>query len=292
MTLAALPKHIAGYDVVETLVIDDGSTDDTAALAKQLGVTKVFSHLYNRGLAAAYITGLEQALAMGAHTIVNVDADNQYNATDIEPLVAPIRDRRGHVVIGERPLDAITHFSAMKKNIHRVGNVMIRFISGLDVRDATSGFRALHRDIASQITIYSSYTYTIEMLILLGSRNIPVIFIPVRVNGEMRPSRLIRSNWQYIRKSSMIVLRSFFIYRPMLMCGYIATICGLGALGFGTYYSYHHEVIAALVTSSVLVVCSVSAIFMAFLCDAVRAVRVLNEQARSRELLQSTLNAS
>ncbi|MBY0407971.1 MAG: glycosyltransferase family 2 protein [Rickettsiales bacterium] len=286
VTLAALPKGVSGYDAVEVLVIDDGSTDDTVAVAKAHGVAKVVSHAFNRGLASAYVTGLEEALRMGAHTIVNVDADNQYDARDIGLLTAPICEGRAYVVIGERPIHTIAHFSPVKKQIHRSGNTIIRFVSGLKVNDATSGFRALHRDIACQIMIYSSYTYTIEMLILLGSRRIPVTFVPVRVNGEMRPSRLIKSNWQYIRKSLAIIIRSFFIYRPMLMCLGLALLFMLAGAGFLLYYLLHAKAFFALVAACAFLVCGVMAVFASFLCDAMRVSRVLLEHARSRKLMQ------
>ncbi len=288
VTLAALPLRVSGYDAVEVLVIDDGSTDGTADIARAHGVARVVSHSYNKGLASAYLTGLEQAIGMGAHTIVNVDADNQYCADDIGLLTTPICTGAAHVAIGERAISSIAHFSAVKKNLHRLGNRIIRFVSGLPVHDATSGFRALHRDIACQIMIYSSYTYTIEMLILLGSRRIPVVFVPVRVNPELRTSRLMTSNWQYLRKSLAIIIRSFFIYRPMFMCLGISLCFALGAGSFTWYFLTHARALFALELAVAMGTVSVLAIFMGFICDAARTSRMLLERARSIALLQSS----
>ncbi len=283
VTLAALPKAVAGYDKVEVLVIDDGSSDDTAEVARMAGVDRVYRHPYNKGLAAAYVSGLEQALDMGAHTIVNTDADNQYDAGDIATITGPICDGSAFVVIGERNLEAIAHFSDIKKKIHYFGNRIIRFVSGLPVSDATSGFRALHCDIAAQVNIYSKYTYTIEMLIMLGSNRIPVVFRPVRVNPELRPSRLIRSNWQYVRKSMSIILRSLFIYRPMFMWVSVAIAFAAIALSFGVCAASHPRP-WAWGGALTFTLCSVLAVFMGLVCDAVRTVRVLAEKARIQKL--------
>ncbi len=213
-TLADLPREVVGFDVVEWLVVDDGSTDDTARVARDLGVDHVVSFPSNRGLAAAFVAGLEAALRVGADVIVNTDADNQYDASCIPALVAPILDGRADLVVGERPIEAVDEFSPLKKRLQRVGSAIVRLASDTDVRDAASGFRALSRETALQLQVFGRYSYTMETLVQAGWQGLDVVGVPVRVNPATRPSRLVRSIPQYIWRSAQTIVRSFALYKP------------------------------------------------------------------------------
>lgn len=208
VAFACLPKTVPGYDTIETLILDDGSTDRTAAVARELGATHVLE-LPHRGLAQTFMTGVRYALALGAHTIVNFDADNQYRADDIITITAPIIAGGAGVVIGERPLPSIERFSPLKRRLHLTGNAFLRWLTGTTVTDAASGFRALRHDVACLVNIRSSYTYTCEMLLELSLAGVPIIFVPIRVTGqELRPSRLIKSNAEYLFKTFCIIVRT------------------------------------------------------------------------------------
>ncbi|MEF2074525.1 glycosyltransferase family 2 protein [Consotaella aegiceratis] len=213
-TLACLPRAVEGFDTVEWLVINDGSTDRTVEVAREGGVDHIVDMPINRGLARAFTAGIERSLQVGADVIVNTDADNQYNADDIPDLVRPILERRAQLVVGTRPIADIDHFSPLKKVLQRLGSWVVRFTSGAAVEDAPSGFRAISRDAAMRLNIFDSYTYTIESIIQAGRSGVRIVSVPIRVNGETRPSRLIRSIPRYIVRSSISILRSLFVYRP------------------------------------------------------------------------------
>jgi glycosyltransferase involved in cell wall biosynthesis len=232
VTLAALPREVPGCTRVEWLVVDDGSTDDTAEVAKKLGVDHVVRHPANHGLAAAFMTGLEAAIAQGADIIVNTDADNQYDARDIPTLVAPIVEGRAEFVIGARPIAATRHFSPLKRWLQKLGSRVVRFASRTSVADAPSGFRAVTRDVALRLNVFNSYTYTLETIIQAGRSNIRVISVPVRTNPDLRPSRLVKSNFSYVMRSLATIVRIFATYRPMLffwLLGSAITLVGLAA---------------------------------------------------------------
>jgi glycosyltransferase involved in cell wall biosynthesis len=208
IAFACLPKMVPGYACVETLVLDDGSTDHTAAVARELSATYVLE-LPHRGLAQTFMTGVRYALALGAHTVVNFDADNQYSADDIATITAPIVAGAAGVVIGERPLSSMERFSPLKLQLHLAGNAFLRWLTGTTVTDASSGFRALRHDVAGLVDIRSTYTYTVEMLLELSLTGVPITFVPVRVTcHELRPSRLIKSNGEYLFKNSCIIVRT------------------------------------------------------------------------------------
>ena len=208
ITFACLPKSVPGYDCVETLVLDDGSADRTAAVARDLGATHVLE-LPHRGLAQTFMTGVRRALELGAHTVVNFDADNQYSADDIATITAPIVAGAAGVVIGERPLRSIKLISPLKLQLHLAGNFILRRLTGTAVTDATSGFRALRHDVAGLVDIRSTYTYTTEMLLEFSRAGVPITFVPIRVTcQDLRPSRLIRSNAEYLFKTSGIIVRT------------------------------------------------------------------------------------
>ena len=238
-TVAHLPREVAGCDVVEWLVIDDGSADDTAAVAERLGVDRVVRHPVNRGLAAAFMTGLESAIAEGADIIVNTDADNQYDARDIETLVRPIIERRAEMVIGARPISDTEHFSWIKKRLQTLGSAVVRAASNTEVADAPSGFRAFTREAAQRLNVFSSYTYTLETIIQAGHSNIRVLSVPIRTNPDLRPSRLVKSIGRYVWRSASTIVRIFATYKPLTFFWLIALFfLLLGGVSGGWYLAY------------------------------------------------------
>jgi len=212
---AELPRSIPGITEIEYLIIDDGSSDKTVEVAKKLGAHKIASLPQNRGLAKAFTTGLETALNMGADIVVNTDADNQYDAKDIPKLIQPILEGKADIVIGERPISNIAHFSPIKKALQKLGSWAVRQISGTDVKDAPSGFRAFSRKAAAQLNVFNEYTYTLETIIQAGHKGIAVVSVPVGVNGETRESRLVKSISSYVKRSVLTMLRIFIVYRPV-----------------------------------------------------------------------------
>lgn len=234
-----LPRHVPGCDQVEWLVIDDGSSDATAQVAASLGVDHVVRHPVNRGLAAAFMTGLDAAIARGADIIVNTDADNQYDARDIETLVRPIIEGRAEMVVGARPIDDTEHFSWLKKKLQNLGSYVVRVASNTSVSDAPSGFRAFTREAAQRLNVFSSYTYTLETIIQAGHSNIHVLSVPIRTNPDLRPSRLVKSIGRYVWRSASTIVRIFATYRPLTFFWLIAAFfLGLGAV-LGGWYVVH-----------------------------------------------------
>lgn len=215
VTLKALPRKIPGVDVIERLIIDDGSTDKTIDIAKAHGVEHIVKLPQNRGLARAFMAGIEGALDARADIIVNTDADNQYCADDIGKLIAPVLSGDAEIVIGTRPIDDIDHFSAIKKRLQRFGSWVVRSMSGTDITDAPSGFRAFSAEAAMRLNVFSDYTYTLETIIEAGQRGISIMSVPVRTNEPLRESRLIKSIPSYIWRSIVTIMRIFLYYRPL-----------------------------------------------------------------------------
>jgi glycosyltransferase involved in cell wall biosynthesis len=214
IALAKLPRHVPGIDVVEWLIIDDGSRDKTREVAKAHGVDHIVGFPTNQGLARGFMLGIRSCLERGADIIVNTDADDQYNAEDIPKLIEPILKGEAEVVVGERPIANIEHFSPVKKALQKLGSGVVRFVSGTDVRDAPSGFRAFSRSAAARLNVFSNYTYTLETIIQAGQKNMGIVSVPIRVNRDLRPSRLVRSIPSYIRRSIGTMLRIVVVYRP------------------------------------------------------------------------------
>lgn len=213
-TLRALPKSVPGVDQVEWLVIDDGSEDDTVEVARRHGVDHIVVLPTHQGLARAFVAGLEAAIQLGADIIVNTDGDNQYAAEDIPRLIDPILEDRAEIVIGERPIAEIPHFSKTKKLLHRLGSWVVRKLSGTTIPDAPSGFRAISRDAAMRLQVFNEYSYTLETIIQAGQKNMAITSIPVRINERLRPSRLFRSIPDYVRRQVVTIFRIFVTYRP------------------------------------------------------------------------------
>lgn len=240
--LASLPRRVAGFSSVEWLVIDDGSVDDTSKAAREAGVDHVIRHTKNRGLARAFETGLATALALGADVIVNTDADNQYCADDIPALTAPILRGEADIVIGERPIGSVEHFSRSKKLLQRSGSMVVRVVSGTRVTDAPSGFRAFSRVAARQMRVFSNYTYTLETIIQAGQKGLAVKSVPIRVNGPTRKSRLVKSIPSYVQRSIGTIFRIFITYRPFRFFATVALIFGVPGALLGLRFLYHYAV--------------------------------------------------
>ena len=230
VTLADLPRSLPGFDTIEVLVIDDGSTDRTSEVARAHGVHHVVRFPVRRGLARGFEAGLREALAMGADVIVNTDADNQYVGADIARLVEPIVAHRADMVVGTRPIESIQHFSLMKKSLQRLGSAVVRGLSAADVPDATSGFRAYSRDAALRLTVVTGFTYTLETLIQASHKNIAIVHVPIRVNGKLRESRLFRGVGAYVTRSLGTMIRVYLLYRPLRFFLSLAALFGAGAL--------------------------------------------------------------
>lgn len=228
-TIRDLPRVVEGVDIVEWLVIDDGSSDDTVEVARSLGVDHIISHGRNRGLAAAFRTGIDACLRRGADVIVNTDADNQYDGGSIEALVRPVLAGEADMVVGERPIESIDDFSRIKKWLQRMGSSVVRKFSGTGVRDAASGFRAYGRDAALRVQVFGRYTYTMETIIQAGWNDISVASVPIRVNPKTRESRLVRSVPRYVWRSAQTIVRSFALYKPFrffLLAGLVPFVLG------------------------------------------------------------------
>ena len=229
IALDALPKHIDGIDKIEYLIINDGSKDDTVKVAKEWGVDYVVHFCKNKGLAKGFMAGIDACIRNGADIIVNTDADNQYCGDDIEKLVRPIIEKRADIVIGERSIDQTAHFSPLKKKLQHLGSWTVRVASETEIPDAPSGFRAYSREAALRLNVTNQYTYTLETIIQAGYNRIPMESVPIRTNPELRKSRLFHSMLGYVKKSSITILRSYPMYKPLKFFGIIGTI--LNALG-------------------------------------------------------------
>ncbi len=237
--LAALPTKIPGVDCIETLIVDDGSTDNTTAVAKELGVTHIICHIGNKGLARAFQTGMDHSLKLGADIIVNTDGDNQYPGRYIPDLIAPILSQEADLVIGDRQTNTIQHFSPAKKLLQNWGSWVVRAASGTRVPDAPSGFRAYSREAALRLNVLTDYTYTLETIIQAGKKGLKILSVPIKVNPKIRDSRLIRSNWSYIKRSAATVLRLYAFYEPLRTFFYLSLpffTIGLVLLGRFAYF--------------------------------------------------------
>jgi glycosyltransferase involved in cell wall biosynthesis len=240
ITLQALPREVPGFDVVEWLIIDDGSQDETARVATELGVDHVVRFTRNQGLAAAFMAGLDACLSVGADVIVNTDADNQYDASFIPALTAPILAGKADMVIGARPIGSIEHFSGLKKRLQNLGSWVVRVASNTDVPDAPSGFRALSRKAAMELHVFNEYTYTLETLIQAGQKRLAVLAVPVRVNGDLRPSRLVRSIPSYVWRSLIVICRIFITYKPFAVFTAAGSCIFSIGLIIGGRFLYHY----------------------------------------------------
>ena len=288
-TLAQLPRQMEGFDAVEWLVVDDGSTDDTAAVAIAHGVDHVVRYADNRGLAFAFSAGLEACCRRGADVIANVDADNQYHAEALPALCAPVREGRADIVVGCRPIASIAHFSRSKKLLQRLGSAVVRMLSGADVADATSGFRAYSRRAALTLNVHSRYTYTLETLVQARQARLVLATTAVGVNPPTRPSRLMRSTAHYLRRSVLTMLRAFVIYRPLRFFMVPAVVLATGGVALGVRFLVNFLQdgeagnVQSLILASILVLLAGLATAIGLLADLLSVNRRLLEDLQASQ---------
>lgn len=288
IALADLPKKIDGIDSIEILVIDDGSTDNTVEVARQNGVKDFVIFQRNLGLAKAFSAGIAKALEMGADIIVNTDADNQYCADDIENLIKPILEKRADIVIGARPIETIKHFSFIKKLLQKLGSYVMRLVSSTKVADATSGFRAFSKEAASQINVFDNYTYTLETIIQAKAKGMDILSVPIRVNPELRKSKLIKNIFDYIKRSTFTMIRMFIVYRPFRFFAIIGILFLIPGFLLGLRFLYYYLTasgaghIQSLILAAVLILTGIQIILIAVLADLQAINRKLLEDIQTR----------
>ncbi|MEW6666386.1 MAG: glycosyltransferase family 2 protein [Thermodesulfobacteriota bacterium] len=279
-----LPRELPGVDEIEILVIDDGSTDGTVGTAGRAGAHHIASMGSNLGCGAAFQFGLRKCLELGADVIVNTDGDNQYRGECVRLLIGPILAGKADMVIGTRPIDDMPDFSRLKKRLQRLGSLVARQFSGIDVPDATSGFRAFTADAAMRLHLAGRYSHTLETIIQAGQMNMRISHVPVEVNPKRRESRLMASTWQYVRRSAAIILRSYVRYRPLRTFFYLSFLPGL--LGFAIclrflYYFFveqHSGHIQSLILAAILILIAFHLLALGVLADLTSANRSLLEE--------------
>ena len=288
-TLADLPREVDGFETVEWLIVDDGSTDGTVDVARDLGVDHIVRFSSNRGLAVAFQAGLDAALKLGADVIVNTDADNQYFGGDVAELVRPIVDGRADMVVGTRDIKHHDEFSPLKKVLQSWGSWIVRHASGTAIPDATSGFRAYSREAALRVNVVSRFTYTLETIIQAGKSDIALEHVPIRTNPKTRESRLFRSIPQYLKRSVGTIFRIYVMYEPLPVFLWPAAVAGL--LGtfltarFGWYYFTEPGPtghIQSLIVGAALIIFSVQLVLLAVISELLRSNRMLLERILQR----------
>ncbi len=287
-TLADLPHAIDGIDTVEWLVIDDGSTDATVAVARAHGVHHIVRLTNNKGLAAGFQAGLDACLKLGADVIVNTDADNQYYGPDISKLVRPILDGRADMVVGDREVSNIEHFSPLKKMLQRLGSWVVRQASSTSVPDTTSGFRAYNREAAIQLLVVSKFTYTLETIIQAGKQLVAIDHVQVRTNPKTRESRLFPSMGAYVRRNSISIFRIYAQYEPLRVFWSLAAIIGVAALGVWTRFVVAYAEgngkghVQSLILGAVLFIAAVVLWALGVIGDLLAAQRVMTQKTFER----------
>jgi glycosyltransferase involved in cell wall biosynthesis len=287
--LAELPRTVSGFDEVEWLVIDDGSTDRTVEVARLHGVDHLVKLTSNRGLATAFQAGLDAALKLGADVIVNTDADGQYAASDIPRLAEPIRTGRADMVVGDRQVQELEHFSPTKKILQRLGSWVVRQASGTKVPDTTSGFRAYNREAALQLIVVSRYTYTLESLIQAGKMSVAIEDVPITPNRTERDSRLSSSTSAYVRRNAFAIFRAYTLYEPLRVFMLLAVVFGLLALAAWSPFLVDWIVngdrtghIQSLILGAVLMLAAVQMFALGIIGDALAGQRAIAQRVYER----------
>ena len=297
-TLAEIPRHIEGVDEIEILLLDDGSTDGSAEVARQHGVDHIVRSTRSRGLAATFKAGIDASLELGADIVVNTDGDNQYPGSAIAALVGPILRGEADMVVGDRQVASVEHFSFTKKKLQTLGSWVVRQVSGTDVPDTTSGFRAFTRQTAQRLNLVSDYTYTLETIIQAGKKKLAIAHVPIEAR-QTRPSRLIRSNWDYVKRSASTIIRIYAMFEPLKFFSYVSAAFIVPGIFLGLRYLYFREVlgegqghIQSVVLAGVFLILG----FMIFLIGLVADInassrRLLEEVLYRQRVLDDRLNA-
>jgi glycosyltransferase involved in cell wall biosynthesis len=282
-TLADLPRAIPGVDRIEVLVIDDGSRDGTADVARACGVDHLVRLKRQKGLAAAFQAGIDASLKAGADIIVNTDADNQYAASDIAKLIAPLLRGEADICIGDRNIAELRHMSWRKRQLQRLGSWVVRQVSNTTVPDTTSGFRAYTRDAALRMTIVSEFSYTLESIIQAGKKRMAIAHVPIATNARTRESRLFDSVFSYVKRSGATIVRIYAMYEPLKVFTYIGLlVSGVGLIGVARfiYYFFQWQAsrhMASLIASAVLIIVGFLVLVIGLLADLISANRKLLE---------------
>jgi len=296
-TLALLPRDIEGFDNVEVLIVDDGSEDDTIAAAREAGADHIVHLPRHLGLAQAYTQGLDASLRLGADVIVNTDADNQYRAEDIKKLVQPILQGESEMVIGDRGVGALEHFSPTKRALQKIGSRVVSTTAGFEIPDATSGFRAVTREVALQTMVLSNYSYTLETLIQAGANRVRVSFVPVDTNPPERPSRLFRSVRNYLVNSTVTILRSFAMYRALRIFTWISLIMiAVGVILGVRFLIYYFQglgsgMIQSLILTAIFLIVGFLTFLIGLIADLVSFNRKILEEVLYRLRRQDNTQA-
>lgn len=287
-TVADLPRQIEGIDTIEYLIINDGSHDNTIQVAKDCGIHHVVSFKSNKGLARAFMAGINACVSLGADIIVNTDADNQYHGADVEKIVRPVLDGTADTVIGARPINDTKHFSRRKKALQRFGSWVVRVVSGTAIPDAPSGFRAYSREAAMRLNVVNTYTYTLETIIQAGMNAVTITSVPISTNPDTRESRLITGIWRYVKRSASVIIRSFMMYRPLrffAVLGSIPIFIGLAfIIRFIILASMGHGDgnIQSLILSTMLIMVGVQCVLAGMQADVIAANRKILEDMQYR----------
>jgi len=287
-TIQALPRSLDGIDKIEYLVIDDGSSDNTSQVAQDSGVHHVIRLNGHAGLAAGFVAGLEACVMRGADLIVNTDADNQYNAEDIQKLIDPILKREADIVVGDRGVSTLQAFSPIKRALQQFGSWIIAQASGVKTPDATSGFRAISREAALHTMVLSHYSYTLETLIQAGARRMAVGYVPVRTNPQTRPSRLMRSIPHYLVNSTATIVRAYTMYKPLRVFTSLSILLMMGGLGLSLRYLYFYfngqgsGHLQSVILAAILFIVGFQVLLIGLLADLINFNRQILEEVLYR----------
>jgi glycosyltransferase involved in cell wall biosynthesis len=286
LVMASMPKKIPGVDVLEYLIIDDGSTDRTVEVAQELGVHHIVRHSRNMGLARSFRDGTSRALELGADIVVNTDGDNQYPQDKIPDLIQPILDGRAEIVIADRQTKKIAHFSPAKKLLQRFGSWVVNKAAGTNVPDAASGFRAYSKAALLRLNIITQFSYCMETTIQAGNMRIPIVSIPVTTNPKTRESRLFKSTGEHVFKSMSAIIRAYIMYRPFVVVGTIGSVLGIiGLIPFVRYFIFYvtdsrpGSHLQSLIFGSVFLIGAFMCLVLAVVADLIRTNRILHEEA-------------
>jgi glycosyltransferase involved in cell wall biosynthesis len=296
-TLSQLPRTVDGFNQVEFLVIDDGSTDDTAAVAREFGADHIVQLSRHLGLAQAFANGLDACLRLGADVIVNTDADNQYQAKEIDKLVAPILNGQSEMVIGDRGVRTVAHFRPHKRFLQRIGSRVVSATAGFEIPDATSGFRAITRKVALETMVLSNYSYTLETLIQAGAKRTRVIFVPIETNPPERPSRLFRNTRNYLVNSTVTIMRSFTMYRALRIFTILSVLMLLAGLAIGGRFLFYYlqgkgsGMVQSLILAAVFLIVGFITFLIGIIADLVSFNRKILEEILFRLRRQDTAKA-